>query len=132
MYISVNDGQVEFATHLIRAALPDDMQLPFQKETAGLVIYYCWELKQAERLLREANISYSIEVIERDPVRESKASGVKYGSRSEAIEHLTTDKAPINAMSSAAELEELRNRVIMLEQKLLAKEERLAADKAVS
>lgn len=47
-----------------------------------------------EWTLRELKIPYAVESIQHDPAHTAKAYGVKYASRSEAIDHFLKDKEP--------------------------------------
>lgn len=101
MYIKVDDQKVIFATHILRCQLPEEYDVErekllchYQKEPDGIVIYPDQNVLDVEWTLRELKIPYTVEAIQPDPAHTAKAKGVKYASRSEAIEHFLKDVEP--------------------------------------
>lgn len=99
MYIVVGGGKVIFATHLLRCNTEGNSEnlRPFQCEPEGILVYSLnpqFNLAYAENLLKKLGIPYAVEEIKHDPLHIEKAQGIKYQSRTEAIEHLLNDAEP--------------------------------------
>ncbi len=93
MYMAVIDGIAVFATHFIRCNLKGVREelAPFQLEKEGIVVY--GNLTEVEAKLVELNIPYTVESLDYE-AHKPKAQGIKYASRTEAIEHLLYGKEP--------------------------------------
>lgn len=67
---------------------------PYQVEAEGVVVYPGDDLQRLETVLRDLGLPHTVEQLTHDPAHIAKARGVKYASRSEAIEHILDDKEP--------------------------------------
>jgi len=135
LYISVNDGVVIFATHFIKCN-PEgarDNLAPFQLEKDGVVIYSEEEKNKAESKLMELGISYAIEPLDYEQ-HKPKSQGIKYASRTEAIEHLLNDAEPESQVvpnlkkrlvDSEAKHKEKDDKIKSLEERLIKIEQKL-------
>jgi pyrroloquinoline quinone (PQQ) biosynthesis protein C len=95
MHVKMVDGQAVFATHLVRMEINKksrDKLGHFQIESDAIVCYSTEELVSVESTLKELGALYTVESITHDAKHTTKAKGVKYNSRSEAIEHLLNDR----------------------------------------
>lgn len=93
MYLSVNDGDVVFATHIIKVGNSQEniRVLPFQVEKEGVICYSEDELVKAKEKLDEMKIEYKVEIVLFDNSLKLKTQNMKFKSRSEAIKYLTND-----------------------------------------
>jgi len=99
MFLKTVDGFVVFATHFIHVTLTSGQRGNFhahQIEKDGIVCYSQEEADLAVSKLKELNIPHTVETLSPDPALIAKAQGIKYASRTEAIEHLLHDKEPEN------------------------------------
>ncbi len=96
MYIATCDGMVMFATHLIETKITDDIkiELPLQIESEGVVCYSEEELAKAKFVLDKVKIPYTIKPLSFSAEMKQKVQGIKYNSRSEAIEHIQSNIEP--------------------------------------
>lgn len=129
MYLSVNDGIAIFATHIIKCN-PEGVRenlAPFQLEQNGVVIYPSDDMAKAETILQEHEIPYTVEILDYEQ-HKPKAQGIKYASRTEAINYFLNDDEPesqvIPNLRKKLEAEKARND--NLEAKLLKIEEKLS------
>lgn len=133
MHIRVDDGVAIFATHFLRAQIDRSDQgvsqklAPFQCEADGIVIYPDQNIVDAEKILQELGIAYTIEEITQSPLHKQKCQGVKYCSRSEAIEHFVNDAEPESMVipNLKKKLVEKDAKIASLEDKFLKFEQRL-------
>ena len=87
MNITLRDGEVFFATHIIKGTeMPHE--LPFQVESEGVICYSEEEAENAKKALDKLGISYTVKQLKTTSGVKEKAKGIKYASRSEAIKHL--------------------------------------------
>ncbi|MBU7006296.1 hypothetical protein [Phosphitispora fastidiosa] len=136
MYVQVNDGVVVFATHFIRTSFPGQVTpkkldtkdkgvrqklTPFQLENDGIVVYSAGDVPFAEAMLQEMDVLYQIEPLDYE-VYKSKASGIKYASRTEAIKHLAENAEPESEI-----IPRLKKQLAEAEAKLAEKDIRLNA-----
>jgi len=98
MHIAVLDGEAIFASYLIKATIDDsikkDKLRSFSVSDEGIIIFPFDDILQAEWVLREYNIPYTIEPISYKDELKEKAKGLKYASRTEALQHLIEDIEP--------------------------------------
>jgi 3,4-dihydroxy-2-butanone 4-phosphate synthase len=95
LHIKTVDGDIHFATHFINVTTDESLRnhLPtLQIEKNGIVCYSIEEFNLAEVKLKELKLEYTSEKLAHDIKHKEKSKGIKYGSRSEAIEHLQNDK----------------------------------------
>jgi hypothetical protein len=85
-----------FATHLIETKITDDIkiELPLQIESEGVVCYSEEELAKAKFVLDKVKIPYTIKPLSFSAEMKQKVQGIKYNSRSEAIEHIQSNIEP--------------------------------------
>ncbi len=101
MWLRIEDGNVVFATHIIKFRL-DNIEIKnelismFQFEKEGIIIYSEDFLELAKSKLDKLGIIFTIEELQWTQEQKDKVMGVKYLSRSEAIKHLTNNKEPSN------------------------------------
>ena len=129
MYLRMEDGKALFATHFIRAAIPDVARkdIPLQVEPGGIVCCHSDELEQGTAYLDKLKIPYTIESLPEPAILKDKANGIKYASRTEALEHLLNDKEPESEVipnllkrveKTEKENKELKNKFEALEAKV--------------
>ena len=129
MYLRMEDRKALFATHFIRAAIPDVARedIPLQVEPDGIVCCHPDELEQGKAQLDKLNIPYTIEALPEPTTLNDKAKGIKYASRTEALEHLVNDKEPASQVmpnllkrveKAEKENKELKNKFEALEAKV--------------
>lgn len=97
MYLSVNDGAVVFATHLVQAVIPEGVReklTPFQLESDGVVCYSQREADEVANILTELQVPHTVQVLSHDQQHITKAQVTRYASRTEAIKHLINDEEP--------------------------------------
>lgn len=100
MWLKTIDGNAIFATHFVHVQIDRqdkntiEKLLHYQVETDGIVVYPEDDLQKLETILQDSGLSYTIEQLTHDPAHVVKTQGVKYASRSEAIEHILNDKEP--------------------------------------
>jgi glycerol dehydrogenase-like iron-containing ADH family enzyme len=123
MWLTVNDGKVIFATHLISLVVNDEFRekLPFQVEKDGIVCYSTEELSRAEQALNKLGIPYTVEELAIPTETKEKAKGIKYQNRSEAVEHLLHNREPEHVRSK-----NLLKRLEFLEKELATTKQKLA------
>lgn len=100
MWLKVVDGVVVYAAYFVHVQV--DCQninamsklAPYQVEVDGVVVYSEDDLQKLEAVLQGLGLPYKIEKLSYNPTYTVKAQGVKYASRSEAIEHILNDKEP--------------------------------------
>jgi len=90
MKIQVNDGVVQFATHIIATDNPELLNF-LQIEPEGVVCYSEEERIRAESTLTELKIPFTTETTTFRQDHKDKVMGKKYGSRTEAIKHLNDE-----------------------------------------
>lgn len=99
IYIKVVDGDVIYATHFISTITNREDEsirqklISYQIESNGIVIYPNQSILDIENILNELNIQYVVEELDYNSYVE-KSQNIKYGSRTEAIEHLQNDIEP--------------------------------------
>lgn len=123
MYISVNDGQVIFATYFIRvdrklireAEKKDEKQIfpAHQVESDGIVCYSKEAMEAATKTMDAEGIGYEVEELDHGKSK-ARAEPVKYASRSEAIKHLVHGEEPETIGGLRKEVSELRATVEVL------------------
>jgi len=96
MKLKVNDGEVVFATHFIVATIPQELLVgnratlrALQVVPEGLLCYSESERVKAESILSKLEIPFTTETITVPNSQKDKSAGLKYNSRTEAIEHLS-------------------------------------------
>lgn len=104
MYFKVDDGTPVFPTHIIQAVVySGDEEVdqerrerlsPFQVESDGIVCYSDAEKATAETTLQALGIAYTVEAQSVGQAMRDKVNGIKYASRSEALDHIQNDKLP--------------------------------------
>lgn len=129
MYIQINDGVAIFATHFIRCN-PEGVRenlAPFQLEPSGIVVYLNDGITKAETILQEHEIPYIIEVLDYEQ-HKPKCQGIKYASRTEAMNHFLNDDEPESQIipNLKKKFEEQKVRNNNLEEKILKIEEKLS------
>lgn len=141
MWFRVDDGSVVFATYFVHVQVDRQNEsimqklLPYQVEADGIVVYPEDDSQKLEAILKDLGLSYKVEKLNHDPAHVAKTQGVKYASRSEAIEHILNDKEPEsmiipNLKKKLQEKEEkivqLTNELNLLKQKHALFEERIS------
>lgn len=154
--IAVCDERCLFATHIIKVRDIDIKKFNVGSisiddsifDCRGLLkgfcaerdYYYCFvysvsELEQVTKYLDRLNIPYQTESLDFNLAYITKTQGIKYASRSEAIEHILNDKEPEsmiipNLKKKLQEKEEkiaqLTNELNLLKQKHALFEERIS------
>lgn len=100
MWLKTIDGNAIFATHFVHVQVNCqdknivEKLLQYQIEKNGIVVYPEDDLQKLEAVLQDLGLSYTIEQLSHDPAHVAKTQGIKYASRSEAIEHILNDKEP--------------------------------------
>lgn len=100
MWIKTVDGNTVFATNFIHTQVDcqneDIMQklTSYQIEANGIVVYPEDNLQELEEVLCGLQLVYEIEQLTHDLIHIGKTQGIKYSSRTEAINHLLEDKEP--------------------------------------
>jgi len=102
MELRVDDGEIIFAKWLIKFKVSDEVKNKlerFRVEDDGVVAYTDEERNEAEKILKELGIEYSVENIYPDDAMLAIASKVKKiaYSRSEVVDYIKTGKMPDRA-----------------------------------
>lgn len=125
MYIRIEDSTVIFPVCLIYCSIkPEEHEVlyqQFQWEPEGIVCFSDEERQRAESELTEESIEYNVESIMFPQEVMDKAKGVKYASRTEAIQHLQSE---IDEVESQI-IDNLKKRNKELEYKLSSTKESL-------
>lgn len=137
MFIGVVDGTVVVAQYFIRLqydrrdkGVREKLGF-FQCEKDGVVIYPSDNLADAENALQQLNLPYIVEVLDYE-VYKPKAQGVKYASRTEAINHLLNDAEPASQVipNMKKNLADKELKILAMEDRTRLMEQKLEDEKA--
>ncbi len=96
MFVMVRDGTAVFAIYKVRAKMGDSVktEIPGQIESEEIICYSEEELAKAKFVLDKFKIPHTIEPLSFSAEMKQKVQGIKYNSRSEAIEHIQSNIEP--------------------------------------
>lgn len=115
------DGIVVFATHEIdingEVDRNDLRGFQYEKKTNSVVVYKEEELNEAKAVLNDIGAVFNVVSLTFPKSKRDKAKGIKYNSRSEAIEYIEKGKVPEHVRTNKLEKEnaELKERLSRLE-----------------